>query len=179
MRQLGHVVQDLDAGVEAWSRQLGVGPWTILRNVELLGTYEGQAARPVIDLALGYRGDVQVELIQQKNDAPSPYRVFIEQKRYGLHHLAFLCEDIDGAVAAGEAAGLKVVFDIRMGGGRYVYFPSPVPGEQTYIELLQATTMMKQMFAAGIVAAREWQGEVKPMEFNMGPIGKLMRWFQT
>lgn len=179
VRQLGYVVQDLDAAVEAWSGKLGVGPWTLLRNVELQCAFRGQPTAPVIDLALSYRGEVQVELIQQKNDAASPYRGFIEQGRYGLHHVAFLTEAIDADVALGQQAGLVLACDIRMParGGRYVYFDTPVPGEQAYIELLQATAVMKQMFAAGIADAKAWQGEGKPVEFNLGPLLKLLRWF--
>lgn len=179
VRQLGYVVQNLDQAVEAWSRQLGVGPWTIMRNVELSSVYRGEPSRPVIDLALAYRGEQQIELIQQTNDAPSPYRPFIERGHYGLHHFAFLAEQIDEAAAQGQAAGLQMVCDIRMpgGNGRYVYFASPVQGEQTYVELLQATGMMKQMFAAGMLASKEWQGELKPMVFDLGPFMRLLRFF--
>ena len=180
VRQLGHVVEDLDRAVESWTTRLGVGPWTLIRNIELQCEYLGAPSRPVIDIALGYRGEQQIELIQQKNEAPSPYRPFIEQKRYGLHHIAFLSEDIDGHVAQLESGGMNLVCDIRMpaGGGRYVYFASPVPGEHTFIELLQATAMMKQMFAAGIAASAQWQGQGKPLVFDLGPVGRLLRWLQ-
>ncbi len=180
VRQLGYVVENLDKAVEAWTEHLGVGPWMIMRNIELHSVFRGVPSRPTIDLALSYRGEVQIELIHQTNTANSPYRAFYDKGHYGLHHIAFLVEDIDGAVASGQAAGLKVACDINMpaGGGHYVYFDSAVPGEQTYIELLQASGMMKQMFAAGMQSAREFQGEGKPMEFNMGPLMRVMRLFR-
>lgn len=66
IRQLGYVVADLDASIAAWSNQLGVGPWTVIRNVTLNCTYRGQPSEPLIDVALSYRGAMQIELIQKK-----------------------------------------------------------------------------------------------------------------
>ncbi|HZP10905.1 MAG TPA: VOC family protein [Nevskiaceae bacterium] len=170
VRQLGYVVESLDAAVEAWMRGMRVGPWTIMRNVPLHAVYEGKPSVPVIDLALSYRGDVQIELIQQTNDAPSPYRDPIARKQFGLHHIAFLSDEINDAVKRGEDAGLKLVFDINMNGGRYVYFASPVPGERTFIEVLQATPQIRQMFEIGVPAARGWNGSGKPVVIDFATL---------
>lgn len=162
IRQLGYVVENVDRAVEAWTTVMGVGPWTIIRNISLHSMYCGVPSQPLIDIALSYRGDVQIELIQQKNDAPSPYRSFIERGQYGLHHTAFLSEQIHEHVQNLQQAGLSLVCDINMPtGGRYVYFQSPAPGEQTFIELLEATPTMKQMFEQGITAATNWDGQGK------------------
>jgi len=162
IRQLGYVVEKLDHAVEAWTARLGVGPWTIIRNIVLQSEYRGAPSQPLIDIALSYRGEMQIELIQQKNGAASPYRPFIDDGRYGLHHTAFLSEPIDEDVSRLRQAGLTLECDIKMPtGGRYVYFQSPVPSEQTYIELLEATPMMKQMFEQGIAASANWDGRAQ------------------
>ena len=98
VRQLGIVVENLDQAVAAWTRHQRVGPWLIMRNVTLPAVYRGQPTAPRIDIGFGYRGDLQIELIQQTNDAPSPYREFIDRGRYGLHHYAFLSDRIDDQV---------------------------------------------------------------------------------
>lgn len=163
LRQLGYVVRDLDEAVAAWSNTLGVGPWTVIRNVALHSVHRGQPSVPHIDIALAYRGDLQIELIQQTDDSPSPYRAFIERGHFGLHHVAFLSERIEQDVAAGQAAGLQLFCDINMPmGGRYVYFESPVPGEQTCFELLEATPTMRRMFEQGMQAAAAWDGRSGP-----------------
>lgn len=173
VRQLGYVVRELDAALDTWSSKLGVGPWTIIKNVPLQMTYLGAPSQPVIDVALGFRGDVQIELIQQKNAAASPYRGFIEQERFGLHHIAFIVENADAEVARAQRQGLELVCDIRMPmGGRYVYFRSPVPGETTYIEFLENTEQMKQMFAQGIAAAAGWDGGGQPMVIDFAAMAK-------
>ncbi|MDR3416578.1 MAG: VOC family protein [Nevskia sp.] len=159
IRQLGYVVSDLDAAVRGWGAGLGVGPWLVIRNVPLACVYRGAPSRPMVDIALAYRGGMQIELIRQTDAAPSPYRPFIERGQYGLHHTAYLCERMQDSVEALQAAGLTLVCDINMPtGGRYVYFESPVPGEQSLVELLEATPAMRQMFEQGIAAAAAWDG---------------------
>jgi len=173
IRQLGYVVQDLGRAVGTWTAQLGVGPWTIIRNITLKSVYRGAPSEPLIDIALGYRGELQIELIEQRNDAPSPYRPYIERGHYGLHHTAFLSERIDADVSRAESAGLQVACDIRMPmGGRYVYLQSPGLGSQLYVELLEATPMLRQMFAEGIAAAATWDGSGEPAVIDFATLGR-------
>ena len=173
IRQLGYVVQDLGRAVETWTSQLGVGPWTIIRNITLKSVYRGEPSEPLIDIALGYRGDMQIELIEQRNEAPSPYRPYIERGHYGLHHTAFLSERIDADVTRAEAAGLQVVCDIRMPmGGRYVYLQSAGLGSQLYVEFLEATPMLRQMFAEGIAASATWDGSGEPAVIDFAALGR-------
>jgi len=171
VRQLGYVVDDLGRAVEAWTRRLGVGPWTLIRNIPLHCHYFGKPSEPSIDIALAYRGEVQIELIRQTNEAPSPYLPFQRRGDYGLHHTAFLSARIDQDVARAEAAGLHLVCDIRMPtGGRYVYFEAPVPGERGFIELLEATPQMLGMFERGIAAAAAWDGSGEPLDLEFAAL---------
>ncbi|MGJ8668055.1 MAG: VOC family protein [Oceanococcus sp.] len=181
IRQLGYLVEDLDEAVAAWQNTLGVGPWMFMRNIELDCVYHGEHSTPLIDIALSYRGEMQIELIQQRNDAASPYLESVRKKQFGLHHTAFLCDNIDDDIAALTAQGLELVCDIRMpgpGAGRYAYFASAVPGDSSYIELLEATLMMKTLFADGISEAQSWQGEARNVELNLGPMLSIMRGFK-
>ena len=172
IRQLGYVVEDLSAAVHAWSTQLGVGPWTVFRNVPLHSRFRGAPSTPLVDIALSYRGEVQIELIQQRNDAPSPYRADIEAGRYGAHHTAFLSERIDEDVRRAEASGMELVCDIRMPSGRYVYLQSPALGRSSYIELLEATPQMLGMFAQGIAAAAGWDGRGEPVVIDFAALAQ-------
>ncbi len=172
IRQLGYVVADIDRAVDVWARQLGVAPWTIIRNVRLNCEYRGQPSQPLIDVALSYRGDMQIELIQQKNTAPSPYRKMIESGTYGLHHTAYLSRDIHADIARSQGQGLALVCDINMpDGARYAYMQSPELGDDVYLEFLQATIMMKAMFRRGIAAAEKGQSASraarKPVELDL------------
>lgn len=172
VKQLGYVVEDLDAAVAAWTRQLGVGPWLFIRNIPLQCVYRGQPTQPLIDIALSYRGEVQVELIQQRNAAASPYREALDAGRNGLHHTAFLCERIEDDLARAAACGLKVVCDIQMPSGRYIYLQSAELGDQVYIELLEANAQMLGMFTQGVAASAAWDGKGENTVIDFAQMGQ-------
>lgn len=172
VRQMGHVVDDVDAWMTALSHNQRLGPWMVMRNVTLPCTFRGEASRPKIHVALTYRGQMQIELIQPLNDAPSPYREVSESGRYGLHHTAHLVSHIDQATREAVAQGFEIVCDIRMMGARYVYLQKPEGGP--YVEFLPASLMMRGMYRQGIAAARRWQGRGRPINIDLTNIGTIL-----
>ena len=81
IRQLGYVVPDIVAAMDYWSTVLGVGPFFYAERVPVVNfTYRGAPSAPVTSVALANSGAVQVELIQQRNDAPTMYRDFVQAK---------------------------------------------------------------------------------------------------
>lgn len=118
--QLGFVVRDLDAAVRHWVDDLGIGPFLFLDK----GTgrppgpsrFRGQEVRLELRLAFGFIGDVQLELIEQVNDAPSPYREFLASGREGLQHLGYWVEDHAESCRRVEAAGYRPELVIPIAG---------------------------------------------------------------
>ena len=52
IRQIGHVVRDLDEAMQSWAA-LSVGPWFTMRNLELKNCrYRGGLSEPTISIAL-------------------------------------------------------------------------------------------------------------------------------
>ena len=51
--------------------------------------YKGQPSPVDISLALANSGTLQIELIQQRNDAPSLYLDFLQAGHEGLQHLGY------------------------------------------------------------------------------------------
>ena len=95
IRQNGYVVTDLDAAIRYWTTAVGVGPFYRLDHVPLdYFTYQGEPSAPDLNIALANLGDVQIELIQQLNDAPSPWRNFAVAKGAGLHQCVGLDADL-------------------------------------------------------------------------------------
>ncbi|GGJ53160.1 glyoxalase [Sphingopyxis bauzanensis] len=136
VRQIGVIVRDIDAAMRHWSELTGIGPFVVFRNVALEDDYRycGQLAEPpVVDLALGYSGGLQFELIQQLNDAPSGYRDYLAAGLEGLQHLSpqfASAEEYDDAYAHLIRNGLSLVHEGRMKGTpfRFAYFSTPRGG---------------------------------------------------
>lgn len=154
--QIGHLVDDLDASIDRWIRLMGVGPWTVFRNVSLNGQYRGAAGIVTMDVGLAYQGDVQIELIKITNATPSPYRDDAGRPILGIHHVAWVVDDLDATVARAVADGLKPVFEASNPASRVAYLEAP--GEPGVLFEFIAGEGMRAMIDAGIAATRAWDG---------------------
>lgn len=154
--QIGFVVADLDRSIAERMRALGLGPWTVFRGVTLEGRCRGEPTRVTIDVGLAYQGDVQIELIQPTGDALSPYRDAAGAPLCGMHHLAWIVDDLDAAVAGATARGLKPVFEAANPATRVAYLEAPGDAGVLY-EFIEGPGM-RAMVDAGIAAARAWDG---------------------
>ena len=159
IRQLGYVVPDIVAAMDYWSRVLGVGPFFYAERVPVVNfTYRGAPSSPVTSVALANSGPVQVELIQQRNDAPTMYRDFVTAKGSGLQHIAYWTQNFDADLARLSARGLKVGMGGEVGArGRFVYFETEYhPG--AVIELSEVEGPKGRMFDLIRNAAIGWDG---------------------
>ena len=164
--QIGVVVRDIDAAMRYWSELLGVGPFVVFRNSELESDYRyrGEPAKPpVVDLALGYSGDIQFELIQQLNDAPSGFLEFMEAGADGMQHLSpqFASpEEYDAAYAKLMENGLVLVHEGRMKGTpfRFAYFAHPDGGFPQYEISEVQNPALKPVFDRIKLLNKEWDG---------------------
>lgn len=154
--QVGYVVGDLDASIAHWVGSVGVGPWTVFRGVTLHGRYAGAETAVTMDVAMGYSGDMQIELIQPTSSGPSPYVDEAGAPLAGPHHLAWITEDLDASLAAARGKGLEALFVAEGAGTRVAYLHSP--GEPGVIFEYIQSPAMRQMLAYGIEQARTWDG---------------------
>jgi hypothetical protein len=159
IRQLGYVVPDIEAAMDYWSRVLGVGPFFYAERVPVVNfTYRGAPSSPVTSVALANSGAVQVELIQQRNDAPTMYRDFVAAKGSGLQHVAYWTQNFDADMERLSARGFKVGMGGEVGArGRFVYFETEYhPG--AVIELSEVEGPKGRMFDLIRNAATGWDG---------------------
>lgn len=160
-RQVGFVVHDIEQAMAHWHRVLGVGPWYYKEEV---GTtefrYHGRPSElPKISIALANSGDLQIELIQQRNDAPSLYLDSLKRSGEGAQHVAYWTDDrfdewtqrlLDAGYVEGHAG--------RMGQrGRFAYFVhADLPSGM--IEISEMSGGKGEYFKLIAAAARDWDG---------------------
>lgn len=163
IRQVGHVVRDAKAAMQYWTDTLGVGPFFVMPEIELTGfRYRGhQSPSPVCTLCFGQAGDLQIELIQQHNDAPSAYREFLSAGRSGAQHLSTWFSDpavYDVTRQRALSKGLTLVHESITGPGRFCYFETGTP-DAPLLELSEATHPDLGGFADMVAdASRDWDG---------------------
>ncbi len=161
IRQLGYVVTDLDDGIRAWLA-LGVGPWLTIREIPQTGfVHRGRPTAPVLSIAFANSGPMQLELIQQHNEAPSAYREFLDTGRAGFHHLAYWATDFLASAAAATRAGWTTA---QEGDGmtRFAYYDADGT-TATMLELMELTDATRGLDEMVSGAAREWDGRTDPV----------------
>lgn len=157
VRQIGYVVRDLDQAIATWL-DAGVGPWFVTRGVPQKALYRGQPCTTTISVAFSNSGDLQVELIQQEDDAPSIYTEFLESGREGFHQLAWWADDFDTALRTAQAAGWPVVWSgTEESTTRYAYLEPPA-SVATVVEIMELNGLTLGMGTLVREAAAGWDG---------------------
>lgn len=159
IRQLGYVVEDIEAAMDHWSRVLGIGPWFYAPKVPIEQYfYRGANYTPHNSVALANSGFIQCELIQCRNDVPSMYRDFRQAGHTGLQHLAYWTQSYDEDLKRAEALGMTPVMGGQVGAnGRFCYFDTEShPG--TVIELSEVAGPKGRMFQMIREASQNWDG---------------------
>jgi len=160
VRQNGYVVRDIQAAMNHWLEVMGVGPWFYIDRVETdYFRHRDLESAVEMSIALANSGDLQIELIQQRNDAPSMYKEFLDAGREGLQHLAYWTTDYQALYDRAGALGYRVGHEGRIGGeqGRFAYFDTEAhPG--TVIEISDISGGKGRFFQHIRKAAVGWDG---------------------
>lgn len=129
IRQVGYVVKDIEAAMNYWVKAVGVGPWFYRKVVDTTAfNYYGKpSAFPELSIAVANSGDLQIELIQQHNDAPSLYLDTLAKNGEVAQHIAYwTLDEFDAYCEQLKATGHIEGHSGRMGQrGRFAYFVHP------------------------------------------------------
>ena len=120
-------VEDLDRAIAMYSAVFGVG----VSDRERVEDYDVEIATlPVAATA--------IELIEGKSER-SPIRKFVENHGPGLHHIAFVVEDIQASLDALRRQGVRLIDETPRRGkaNSLVAFIHPKATERVLYELVQ------------------------------------------
>jgi hypothetical protein len=167
--QMGYIVRDIDAGIDAWLAH-GVGPWFYFETVQMdWFRHRGADSAPEMSIALANSGDLQIELIQQRNDAPSLYKEFLDSGREGFQHISYWTtayqELYDRALTEDYAVG----HEGQIGGeqGRFAYLENELArASGTLIEISDVSGAKGAFFAHVREVAASWDGSEPVRRLN-------------
>lgn len=157
--QIGYVVRDIDAAMDRWVEH-GVGPWFYVDRVQTdYFRYRGVDSDMKMSVALANSGDVQLELIQPRNDAPSMYKDFLDSGREGAQHIAYWSNDFQTLLDRSLAEGYTIGQEGSIGGeqGRFAYLDTEAE-QGTVIEISDISGPKGQFFQYIRDVAATWDG---------------------
>ena len=89
--------------------------------------YRGERSKPVaVDLAFAYIGELQLELIKLKSDAPSMYKEVLERGQRDLQHYGTCVEDFDKASEYAAGHGFQPVVEVGIKGLARMHYRTAV-----------------------------------------------------
>ncbi|TWD05757.1 glyoxalase/bleomycin resistance protein/dioxygenase superfamily protein [Sphingobium sp. AEW010] len=106
--QTAFVVRDLAKAVQHWSATVGAGPF-FRADLCVRSIFRGRPATSDVSLAVGYHGDMMIELVQPRSGDRNIYAEYLDARGEGLHHLQLHTADPDAAAARYAAAGCGTV----------------------------------------------------------------------
>ncbi|HOE17071.1 MAG TPA: VOC family protein [Syntrophorhabdaceae bacterium] len=160
VRQVGYIVKDIEKAMREWIT-LSVGPWFYTEKVPVENfMYMGKPSDVQFAAALANSGDIQIELIQQLNDAPSLYRDFLASGAEGIQHISHWLDteefenQYDELIQRGFIAGHEGTIGL---GGRFVYFINrKIPG--TILEVSEMSGLKGEYFRGIAEICTNWDG---------------------
>ena len=171
IRQNGYIVRDIEAALKHWTTVLGVGPFFYVERARIADLqYKGKPSAAEVHVALANSGNLQIELLQPCNDAPSMWRDFLVAGHEGLQHVACWMETpaaMDAALTRAAELGYTIGQCGSTGeNGRFVYLCTEGHAG-TVVELSEACGAKAQFFKRVAEAAQGWEGK--------DPIRRLQR----
>lgn len=96
--QIGMVVDDLVQGVSFYRDFFCIPSWYRTVVTECRYTYRGRPIDIQLDIAVGYTGKTQVELIQVHGRDDNIYRDYPSMAGFGFHHFGVVVNDLPRAI---------------------------------------------------------------------------------
>lgn len=159
IRQMGYVVRDIHAAMNAWSSKLRIGPWFYNPRLALSAySFRGQDYDDFnMSYALANSGDMQIELIQQRCDTPSLYLEHLDRYGEGLQHICVWPDDYDAVFDLAVSTGLMPAQQGLFGRIRFAYFEDAAHGG-TSLEMSEMVPGRLPGIERIRAAAADWDG---------------------
>ena len=165
--QAAWYVRDLDAALAIWIER-GAGPFRVARHMVIDTEYRGQPSQLELSVAWGQFDGMQVECVQQHNDAASAFKDSYPDGPPpgigGIHHFGMINHDYDKAFAGCLSQGFQPATSGDFNGTRFAH----VDTREAYgfmTELTEGTDAILTFYRDVEESARDWDGKdpIRPL----------------
>jgi hypothetical protein len=94
--QVAYFVGDARAAAARMAHMFGAGPFFFAEKIELAwGEHRGASRKFLHSSAYGQWGELMLELVQQDEEGPSPFRDMYAPGQEGIHHVAMIVDSLE------------------------------------------------------------------------------------
>lgn len=154
--QMAFLVEALEPACLRWAATTGAGPFFLFDPFSFIEPrFRGLPADPEIAIALGFSGDLCIELIEVRGTGPSVFEGTVPDQ---LHHVARLSDDIDRTLAELAATGAETVFAGRFFPDTRMAFVDTRPALGCWTEVIAYNSDIEAALAMIAGANASWDG---------------------
>lgn len=160
MIQVAFVVPDIVRAARAWAATLGAGPFFRLGDEPIVldhATHRQVAADWSHSTSVGQCGRIQIELMEQYSATPQSLAADLEIGSHGLHHVAWLVDDLDAESQRLEALGCPNILISSIAGQEF-RFHDARDSLGCRVEFYLGLPMVRTFFGAIQRVAQGWDG---------------------
>lgn len=158
--QFAYVVRNLDEAVARWTRATGAGPFFLTDHRMMQDPiYRGGPSQGEYRSAMGYCGNIQIELVEATSDAPSIYNEVLDTQGEVFHHFMPVIDDFDTALQSYQDLGCEVAFSATVPGVGRVAFLDGRAVLGSFIELLENSETTRMIQGYMHQCAADWDGQ--------------------
>jgi hypothetical protein len=154
--QIAYFVTDIRSSALDMAKNFGAGPFYISSRIELARCeHRGQKQNFVHSSAYGQWGEIMLELVQQDEEGPSPFRDMYGPGEEGIHHGAMFVDSVNSSIARYQHAGFPLAtrattllgnvefafIDTRSSLGHMLEIYEPVEILQSFYKLIKASSV--------------------------------------
>ncbi len=145
--QEAYIVPDIAEAIKHFSSTLGAGPFFTAESFPLIeATSRGQPCNAAVALAIGFSGNFCYELIQLRDQEPSPWKEVLEKKGYGYHHRAITTDDFESALEYYRQLGYEVALHTKVVFGTRAAYIDTGAVNYGMIELIEMNDAVEAFF---------------------------------
>ena len=158
--QLAYFVNDIREAASRAAETVGAGPFFVIDRIELeWGEHRGERCEFLHSSAYGQWGELMMELVQQDEEGPSPFRDLYAPGEEGLHHIASFVSSVEETIEAYQNLGCPLAARaVTKNGGSEFAFIDTTARNGHMLEIYEPTEALSGFYAYVRKASLGWDG---------------------
>ncbi len=164
--QIAYFVNDAEHAAARMASRFGAGPFFLVRRIQLAwGEHRGRPQTFLHTSAYGQWGALMMELVQQDEEGPSPFRDMYAPGEEGLHHMAMMVDSLAATYRECETQGLAIAARAETATGTEFAFIDTVATQGHMLEVYERAETLTGFYDFVREAAVGWDGTepVRPL----------------
>ena len=157
--QLAYFVGDSERAAAAMAERFGAGPFFLIERIELAwGEHRGSPRKFLHTSAYGQWGPLMMELVQQDEEGPSPFRDLYQPGEEGLHHAAMMVDSLPETYRYCRENNLEIAAKAQTLTGTEFAFVDTVASLGHMIEIYEKSGELVRFYEFVKTASTGWDG---------------------